>query len=73
MPNHAIEEPDMAAPTVLHADRAAMGARLGLLPSPARLFRTLPDDRVQCDLCPRHCTLSPGRSGFLGCPGRAGG
>ena len=31
---------------------------------PARWFHPLPDGRIQCDLCPRECTLQDGQRGF---------
>jgi pyruvate formate lyase activating enzyme len=31
---------------------------------PARHWHALPDGRLQCDLCPRHCRLSDGQSGL---------
>jgi len=31
---------------------------------PARWWRPLPDGRLQCDLCPRHCRLREGQRGF---------
>ncbi len=31
---------------------------------PARYWHTLPDGRVQCDLCPRECRLREGQRGF---------
>ncbi len=31
---------------------------------PTRHWHALPDGRVQCDLCPRHCRLRPGQRGF---------
>jgi pyruvate formate lyase activating enzyme len=31
---------------------------------PTRHFRVLPDGRVQCDVCPRHCRLSEGQRGL---------
>ena len=30
----------------------------------ARYWHRLEDDRVECDLCPRHCRLRPGQRGF---------
>ena len=33
-------------------------------PHPARWFHPLPDGRIQCDLCPRECTLQDGQRGF---------
>ena len=30
----------------------------------ARLYQRLADDAVRCDLCVRHCTIAPGRTGF---------
>lgn len=30
----------------------------------ARYWHTLPDGRIQCDLCPRHCRLHEGQRGF---------
>ncbi|MDR1808710.1 MAG: AmmeMemoRadiSam system radical SAM enzyme [Propionibacteriaceae bacterium] len=32
--------------------------------SPARFWHTVPDGRVECDLCPRHCRLREGQRGF---------
>ena len=31
---------------------------------PARYWHTVPDGRVQCDLCPRECRLREGQRGF---------
>jgi pyruvate formate lyase activating enzyme len=31
---------------------------------PARFWQALPDGRLQCDLCPRHCQLKEGQRGF---------
>ena len=31
---------------------------------PTRHFHSLPDGRVQCDVCPRHCRLSEGQRGL---------
>jgi pyruvate formate lyase activating enzyme len=31
---------------------------------PTRHFQVLPDGRVQCDVCPRHCRLSEGQRGL---------
>jgi pyruvate formate lyase activating enzyme len=31
---------------------------------PARWWHPLPDGRIQCDLCPRECTLQAGQRGF---------
>jgi pyruvate formate lyase activating enzyme len=31
---------------------------------PGRLWQRLPDDRVQCDVCPRECRLREGQRGF---------
>jgi pyruvate formate lyase activating enzyme len=31
---------------------------------PTRYFRALPDGRVQCDVCPRHCQLKEGQRGL---------
>ena len=36
---------------------------------PARFGTSLPDGRVQCGLCPRHCTLREGQQGFCGVRG----
>ena len=33
---------------------------------PARLFDTLTDDRVQCNLCCHQCQIKPGRRGICG-------
>ncbi len=46
------------------AEPVSLDLRVGLQPHPARLYRRLDRDRVQCYLCPRHCTLAPDRSGF---------
>ncbi|HNI60285.1 MAG TPA: AmmeMemoRadiSam system radical SAM enzyme, partial [Pseudomonadota bacterium] len=31
---------------------------------PARYFHSLPDGRIQCDLCPRDCKLADGQRGL---------
>ncbi len=31
---------------------------------PARWWQTLPDGRIHCYLCPRHCHIGPGQHGF---------
>lgn len=31
---------------------------------PARYWHTLPDGRIQCDVCPRFCKLHPGQRGL---------
>lgn len=54
----------MSIPPVLRADRNAVRERLDLPSRPARLYRKLADDRVQCFLCPRNCTLSKEKYGF---------
>lgn len=32
--------------------------------NPARWWQTLPDGRIHCYLCPRHCHIGPGQHGF---------
>ncbi len=39
---------------------------------PARWWHALPDGRIQCDLCPRECTLQDGQRGFCFVRQRAG-
>ncbi|MEK7469991.1 MAG: AmmeMemoRadiSam system radical SAM enzyme [Planctomycetota bacterium] len=53
--------PDLAPPL---AETIPIDQRLGLPPRQARLYNKLPDGRVQCFLCPRHCNLAPDRYGF---------
>lgn len=62
--------PDLATASV---ESAPIDQRLGLPSRPARLFQKLPDGRVQCHLCPRHCTLSPDRYGFCKVRKNSGG
>jgi pyruvate formate lyase activating enzyme len=40
---------------------------------PARWWHTLPDGRLQCDLCPRDCRLADGQRGFCFVRQRVGG
>ena len=40
---------------------------------PARWWRTLPDGRIHCYLCPRHCNIGVGRHGFCYIRENAGG
>ena len=39
---------------------------------PGRWYHPLPDGRIQCDLCPRECTLQDGQRGFCFVRQRAG-
>ena len=39
---------------------------------PGRYWHTLPDGRIQCDLCPRFCKLKEGQRGLCFVCGRAG-
>ena len=41
-------------------------------PHPARWWRTLPDGRLRCELCPRRCTLREGQRGFCFVRARVG-
>jgi len=41
--------------------------------SPARWWHTLPDGRIQCDLCPRECTLHDGQRAACFVRANAGG
>lgn len=40
---------------------------------PGRFWHALPDGRLQCDLCPRHCHLNEGQRGLCFVRGRQGG
>ena len=40
---------------------------------PTRYWHRLPDDRVQCDVCPRYCQLREGQRGLCFVRGCAGG
>ncbi|MBT1160885.1 AmmeMemoRadiSam system radical SAM enzyme [Bifidobacterium sp. SO1] len=57
---------ETAAGTALE-DAAATSVRSSVTrqsPAVGRWQHRLPDGRVQCDLCPRHCTLRDGQQGF---------
>lgn len=54
----------MANPAALIAEKTPVDARLGLPSHPARLYQRLPEGRVLCTLCPRHCALAKDRYGF---------
>jgi pyruvate formate lyase activating enzyme len=43
------------------------------LPSSLRIERSLPDGRIECEVCPRCCKLREGQSGYCGSRGRRGG
>ena len=37
---------------------------MAIEPFPARHWHVLPDGRLQCDVCPRHCRLGPDQRGL---------
>jgi pyruvate formate lyase activating enzyme len=47
-----------------HRDYATFAPGEANAAHPARYWHTLPDGRVQCDLCPRECRLREGQRGF---------
>jgi len=48
----------------MHTDRRETSALSEGPAHPARWWRTEPDGRILCTLCPRFCRLSPGQAGF---------
>jgi pyruvate formate lyase activating enzyme len=50
-----------------------MPARLNPALHPARWWQTLPDGRIHCYLCPRHCHIGEGQHGFCFIRANVGG